>query len=95
MKITFEITNPDELVELHELIQTFIISKKKARNFLLADLPLTQRAINCLNSAGVYDMDSLLEYSERTLLLIPNLGRKSVGEIKEYLATINLRLKRS
>ncbi len=45
----------------------------------------TVRSGNCLYNAGMTYVWQLVEKTERDLLIIKNLGRKSYGEIKETL----------
>lgn len=51
-------------------------------------LNLTVRTGNCLRAEEIYTLDELCQSSERRLLSIPNLGRRSFNEIKEALAKI-------
>ncbi len=51
-------------------------------------LGLTVRTSNCLKAEEIYTLDELCQSSERRLLSIPNLGRRSFREIKEALAKI-------
>ena len=51
-------------------------------------LGLTVRTSNCLKAEEIYTLDELCQSSERRLLSIPNLGRRSFNEIKEALAKI-------
>ena len=51
-------------------------------------LNLTVRTGNCLRAEEIYTLDELCQSSERRLLSIPNLGRRSFREIKEALAKI-------
>lgn len=50
------------------------------------ELNLTVRTGNCLMAEDIYTLDELCKYTERDLLRIPNMGRKSVNEIREALA---------
>ena len=51
-------------------------------------LNLTVRTGNCLRAEEIYTLDDLCQSSERRILSIPNLGRRSFHEIKEALAKI-------
>lgn len=56
------------------------------------DLELTVRSANCLKGEQVFYIGDLIQRTENELLKTPNLGRKSLNEIKEVLATHGLTL---
>ncbi len=56
------------------------------------DLDLTVRSANCLKAENIYYIGDLIQRSENELLKMPNLGRKSLNEIKEVLASRGLTL---
>lgn len=56
------------------------------------DLELTVRSGNCLKAENIYYIGDLIQRSENELLKTPNLGRKSLNEIKEVLASRGLTL---
>ncbi len=56
------------------------------------DLELTVRSANCLKAESIYYIGDLIQRSENELLKTPNLGRKSLNEIKEVLAAKGLTL---
>jgi DNA-directed RNA polymerase subunit alpha len=56
------------------------------------DLELTVRSANCLKVENIYYIGDLIQRTEAELLRTPNLGRKSLNEIKEVLAARNLSL---
>ncbi|MBY0578726.1 MAG: DNA-directed RNA polymerase subunit alpha [Burkholderiales bacterium] len=56
------------------------------------DLELTVRSANCLKSENIFYIGDLIQCSEHELLKAPNLGRKSLNEIKEVLASRGLSL---
>lgn len=56
------------------------------------DLELTVRSANCLKAENIYDIGDLIQRTENELLKTPNLGRKSLNEIKEVLAAHGLTL---
>lgn len=58
----------------------------------LDTLELTVRTANCLKALGVKSIKDLLHYNEKQLLETPNLGKKSLTEIKELLAKKGLSL---
>lgn len=56
------------------------------------DLELTVRSANCLKAENIYYIGDLIQRTENELLKTPNLGRKSLNEIKDVLASRGLTL---
>ena len=56
------------------------------------DLELTVRSANCLKAENIYYIGDLIQRTENELRKTPNLGRKSLNEIKEVLSARGLTL---
>jgi DNA-directed RNA polymerase subunit alpha len=56
------------------------------------DLELTVRSANCLKAENIFYIGDLILRTENDLLKTPNLGKKSLTEIKDILATKGLSL---
>jgi DNA-directed RNA polymerase subunit alpha len=56
------------------------------------DLELTVRSANCLKAENIYYIGDLIQRTEVELLKTPNLGKKSLTEIKDVLANRELSL---
>ena len=56
------------------------------------DLELTVRSANCLKAESIYYIGDLIQRTEVELLKTPNLGKKSLTEIKDVLAQRGLSL---
>jgi len=56
------------------------------------DLELTVRSANCLKAEQIYYIGDLIQRTEVELLKTPNLGKKSLTEIKDVLASRGLSL---
>lgn len=56
------------------------------------DLELTVRSANCLKAENIYYIGDLIQRTEVELLKTPNLGKKSLTEIKDVLAMHGLSL---
>ena len=56
------------------------------------DLELTVRSANCLKAEQIYFIGDLIQRTEVELLKTPNLGKKSLTEIKDVLASKGLSL---
>ena len=69
--------------------------QNKYKDILLApvdELPFTIRTSNCLAAENIVYIGDLVQRSDKELLRITNLGKKSLKEIKETLAEYNLKL---
>lgn len=56
------------------------------------ELELTVRAANCLKAENIFYIGDLVQKTENELLKTPNLGKKSLGEIKDVLSAHSLSL---
>ena len=56
------------------------------------DLELTVRSANCLKAENIYYIGDLLQRTEVELMKTPNLGKKSLTEIKDVLGAHGLSL---
>jgi DNA-directed RNA polymerase alpha subunit len=74
-------------------------SREKYRNTVevtgtpIDDLNLTVRTAHGLKDGGVFTVEQLVERTEYEILKFPNIGRKSMNEIRETLASMNLKLR--
>ncbi|MFN7094097.1 MAG: DNA-directed RNA polymerase subunit alpha, partial [Burkholderiales bacterium] len=59
---------------------------------LVDNLELTVRSANCLKHLDINYLGDLVQFSENELLRTPNLGKKSLTEIKELLEARGLKL---
>lgn len=72
--------------------------KKEKNNFdpvllrSVDDLELTVRSANCLKAENIHYIGDLVQRTENELLKTPNLGKKSLTEIKDVLASRSLSL---
>ena len=62
-------------------------------NILIEELELGVRSYNCLKRVGIETIGDLVSKTEGELAAIPNFGKKSIEEVRETLATHNLRLR--
>ena len=58
----------------------------------IEELELTVRSTNCLKAESIFLIGDLIHRSEFDLLKTPNLGKKSLNEIKDVLASKELSL---
>lgn len=83
-------------VELkHDEVEKNVVAQPEIDPLLLRpvdDLELTVRSANCLKAENIYYIGDLVQRSENELLKTPNLGKKSLTEIKDVLAARSLAL---
>ncbi|MBU0744770.1 MAG: DNA-directed RNA polymerase subunit alpha [Gammaproteobacteria bacterium] len=86
----------EAFVELRKSEEPKVEEKTDEMNPLLLrpvdDLELTVRSANCLKGENIFFIGDLVQRDENGLLRTPNLGKKSLNEIKTVLATRGLSL---
>ncbi|OAD19552.1 DNA-directed RNA polymerase subunit alpha [Candidatus Thiomargarita nelsonii] len=84
------------IVSLEGSTETEVLTRKSDLDPLLLrpvdELELTVRSANCLKAEHILYIGDLIQKNEQELLKTPNLGKKSMTEIKEVLATRGLSL---
>lgn len=69
--------------------------KEKVLEMTIEELDLSVRSYNCLKRAGINTVEELTERTEETMMKVRNLGKKSMEEVKQKLADLDLDLKSS
>lgn len=85
-KITLETTDVDGNEEFDEEV----LHMRQLLKTKLVDMDLSVRALNCLKSADVETLGELVVFNKTGLLKFRNFGRKSLTELDELLASLNL-----
>jgi DNA-directed RNA polymerase subunit alpha len=75
----------EEKVEVEEFFDPVLLRP-------VDDLELTVRSANCLKAENIFYIGDLIQRTEVELLKTPNLGKKSLTEIKDILASKGLSL---
>ena len=75
----------EEEVEVEEIFDPVLLRP-------VDDLELTVRSANCLKAENIFYIGDLIQRTEVELLKTPNLGKKSLTEIKDILALKGLSL---
>ena len=83
--VNLEGSDDEEEVEPESLIDPILLRP-------VDDLELTVRSANCLKAENIYYIGDLIQRTEVELLKTPNLGKKSLTEIKDVLASYSLSL---
>jgi DNA-directed RNA polymerase subunit alpha len=73
-------TLDDEALRMRQLLKT-----------KLSDQDLSVRALNCLKAADVDTVGDLVKLNRNDLLKFRNFGKKSLTELDELLASLNLK----
>ena len=68
-------------------------NNSKTVNMSIEDLDLTVRSYNCLKRAGISTVEELTQKTDDEMSHVRNLGKKSLKEVKEKLAELNLSFK--
>ena len=88
MKISFELNSVQELPTLYALVGR--MKSDAAGQQDISGLDLMQRTKNCLRAENIHVLADLQGWSETDLLRTPNLGKRSLNEIKEKMAIFGL-----
>ena len=85
-KITLETNDADGNEEFDEEV----LHMRQLLKTKLVDMDLSVRALNCLKSADVETLGELVVFNKTDLLKFRNFGKKSLTELDELLASLNL-----
>ena len=69
----------EEVLHMRQLLKTKLV-----------DMDLSVRALNCLKAADVEILGELVQFNKNDLLKFRNFGKKSLSELEEVLAGLNL-----
>lgn len=86
--LTDHVNNVEIMVEKEE------DKKEKVLEMTVEELDLSVRSYNCLKRAGINTVDELTQKTEEDLMKVRNLGKKSLEEIQEKLAELELSLRK-
>ncbi len=85
-KITLEMTDNESGDEFDEEV----LHMRQLLKSKLTDMDLSVRALNCLKSADVETLAELVVFNKNDLLKFRNFGKKSLNELDDLLAGLNL-----
>ena len=84
----------NSIVEDVEVIaESKVETTNKFQNMTIDDLELSVRSNNCLKRAGIQTVEELIQKTEEDMMKVRNLGKKSLKEIKEVIASYGLSFK--
>jgi DNA-directed RNA polymerase subunit alpha len=76
------------------LVESSEVEKGKVLEMTIEELDLSVRSFNCLKRAGIDTVEDLTNRTEGDMIKVRNLGRKSLEEVMQKLASLGLALKK-
>ncbi len=69
--------------------------KEKVLEMTIEELDLSVRSFNCLKRADIHTVEDLINKTEDEMIKVRNLGKKSLDEVHQKLASLGLGFKKS
>ena len=88
-----ELTNLDKFTDI--IGETIVAEETQNQDMTIEDLDLSVRSFNCLKRANISTVAELCQKTEEDMMKVRNLGKKSLKEVKDKLASYNLSFKES
>jgi len=85
-----KITIEDETQDSNEEFDEEVLRMRQLLKQKLVDMQLSVRALNCLKAAEVVTLGDLVQLNKNELLKFRNFGKKSLTELDDLLAGLNL-----
>ena len=85
-----KITMEDATQEDNEEFDEEVLHMRQVLKQKLSDMNLSVRALNCLKAADVETLGDLVQFNKNDLLKFRNIGKKSLTELDDLLAGLNL-----
>ena len=85
-----KITMEDATQEDNEEFDEEVLHMRQVLKQKLSDMNLSVRALNCLKAADVETLGDLVQFNKNDLLKFRNFGKKSLTELDDLLAGLNL-----
>ena len=80
----------DATKEDNEEFDEEVLHMRQVLKQKLSDMNLSVRALNCLKAADVETLGDLVQFNKNDLLKFRNFGKKSLTELDDLLAGLNL-----
>ena len=84
----------DEAKNAEILVERPEVKKETVLEMTIEELDLSVRSFNCLKRAGIDTVEDLINRTEEDMIKVRNLGRKSLEEVIQKLASLGLSLKK-
>lgn len=85
-----KITLDNSELDVNEEFDEEVLHMRQLLKTKLVDMDLSVRALNCLKAADVETLGDLVQYNKTDLLKFRNFGKKSLTELDDLLANLNL-----
>jgi DNA-directed RNA polymerase subunit alpha len=85
----------DNVGGLEMMVEKEQEQKVKVLEMTIDELDLSVRSYNCLKRAGINTVDELIQRDEVDMMKVRNLGKKSLDEVRQRLASLGLSLNKS
>ena len=85
-----KITVEDRAEEENQEFDEEVLHMRQLLKTKLTDMKLSVRALNCLKAAEVATLGDLVQFNKSDLLKFRNFGKKSLTELDDLLASLNL-----
>jgi DNA-directed RNA polymerase subunit alpha len=83
----------DHVQDVEIMVEPEEDKKEKVLEITIEELDLSVRSYNCLKRAGINTVEELIKRNEEEMMKVRNLGRKSLEEVEQKLATLGLSLR--
>ncbi len=88
-----------ELIEKTDEVEIMVEKEEneneKIMELVIEELDLSVRSYNCLKRAGINTVEELIQKTPEDMMKVRNLGKKSLEEVEQKLASLGLSLKKS
>lgn len=93
--LRFFISLDEEADGMEIMVEKEEEEKDRLMEMTIEELDLSVRSYNCLKRAGINTVEELTRRTEEDMMKVRNLGKKSLQEVREKLAALNLSLRES
>lgn len=88
-------TLTDHVSDVNIMVEKEEDKKEKVLDMTIEELDLSVRSYNCLKRAGINTVEELTQRTVEDMMKVRNLGKKSLEEVEQKLAALDLGLKQS
>ena len=84
----------EEIGDVEIMVETEEEERDKILDMSIEELDFSVRSYNCLKRAGINTVGELIQKTEEDMMKVRNLGKKSLEEVDEKLASLGLSLRK-